>query len=153
MRMYCLRLAHSYSPTRRIWSTSVGEVNYSSVAHLFTNQEILAKIVSFCEGVSTVLKDGGNNRLFALLKVLALLDARVSGLEDMTTINTFRERYLLLIKHYLESRFSFLHAHRYLAEVMKVCEDLDELGGKDLLEFFSCHTVHFKPLITEFLAL
>lgn len=152
MRFYCLRLAHSYIPHRRTWVTNVGEMSESAARLLFKDNNLpvlLNTIINFSEGVEFVFQ--GNPSMYALLKVLVLFDPRDHGLSDNTLVNTFKDHYLLLLKHYLEARFSFTHAQRYLTEMMQVYEDLDDLGH-DFVNFFTNYPSQLHPLIAEFLS-
>ena len=148
MRLYCLRLAQAYVPERKSWKSMVGEVSESGLSHLFKEPRILREIVGFCEGVKFVVKN--DTTLYALMQTLVLFDPRDASLENRVLVNYIKDKYMVLLKHYLESRFSFLHADRYLAEIVQICLDLEELGH-NLVLFFSDYSSHFYPLITEFL--
>lgn len=52
-----------------------------------------------------------------------MFDPREANIVDRQLINTFRDKYIILLKHYLESEYSFLYAERYMSAIMdKVVE-------------------------------
>ena len=148
MRLYCLRLAEVYIPERKSWKSMVGEVTESGLKHLFQEPRILREIMVFCEGVKFVVKN--DTTLYALMYTLVLFDPRDPSIENRVLVNNIKDKYIVLLKHHLESKFSFLHADRYLAEMVQICLDLEDLGH-NLVLFFSDYSSHFYPLIAEFL--
>jgi hypothetical protein len=148
MRMYCLRLAHNYYPERASWITSVGEMPLDYVIHLFKDPNLFSAIRTFCEGTKFVVFD--NPTLYALVKVMVLFDPRVRGVQDTNVVNSAKDHYLLLLKHYLEGRYSFLHANRYFTELMLIYEDLDKIG-QIFVQFLTNYDTRLHPLIAEFL--
>lgn len=148
MRLYCLRLAEVYIPERKSWKSMVGEVSESGLKHLFREPRILREIMVFCEGVKFVVEN--DTTLYALMYTLVLFDPRDPSIENRVLVNNIKDKYIVLLKHHLESQFSFLHADRYLGEMVQICLDLKDLEH-NLVLFFSDYSSHFYPLIAEFL--
>ena len=148
MRLYCGRLAEAYSPDRRLWETSAGEVTEEEVAHLFKEPAILTAIVNFCRGVKFVVST--DITVFALLQTLAIFDAAAPGLGNREEVNRLKEKYTLLVKHHLQAKLSYQHAGRYLTEAIAILQD-EETLGQMLMDFFTDYSSHFHPLISEFL--
>ena len=57
---------------------------------------------------------------------------------DRQLINTFRDRYVILLKHYLESEYSFLYTERYLRAILDKTVEIRLMADKsmDILKDF-----------------
>ena len=109
----------------------------------------MSQMVGFCQGVKFVVKSDAT--LYALMHTLVLFDPRDPNLENRVLVNSSKDKYMVLLKHYLESQLSVLHADRYLVEMVQICLDLEDFGHNREL-FFSDYSSHFHPLVEEFLS-
>lgn len=149
MRLYCLRLAEVYIPERKSWKSMVGEVSESGLKHLFREPRILREIMVFCEGVKFVVEN--DTTLYALMYTLVLFDPRDPSIENRVLVNNIKDKYIVLLKHHLESQFSFLHADRYLVEMMEQILDLQQLSQSSMV-FYRHFSSQFRPLVAEVLS-
>ncbi|KAL8616587.1 hypothetical protein ACOMHN_036619 [Nucella lapillus] len=121
MRSVVLRWTGLYVVERHTWLTRFGECSVSTASVVFGHEDAIQEMAAFCHATKTVLKN--DVTLFVLTHCLILFDAREQNLVDRQLINTFRDKYLVLLKHYLESEYSFLFAEGYLKAIQdKVIE-------------------------------
>ncbi|KAL8598363.1 hypothetical protein ACOMHN_047684 [Nucella lapillus] len=128
MNVYCVRLAESFDTDRRLWKTTVGEVGPEEVAHLFREPGVLAQIVSFSECTKHVMET--DITTYGLMFALVIFNPLDPSLQNRDFVSKQKDKYMVLLKRYLESRLSFLHADRYLAEIINVLVDVETLGQK-----------------------
>lgn len=112
MQTTVLRWASLYVVERDSWLSRFGEASVSNASRIFGNEEMLRQMANFCSSVKTVLKN--DVTLYVLLHCLILFDPQHSNLVDRQLINTFKDKYIILLKHYLESEYSFMYAERYV---------------------------------------
>ena len=70
--------------------------------------------------------------LFVLMHCLILFDPREANLVDRQLINTFRDKYVILLKHYLESEYSFLYTERYLRAILDKTVEIRHVADKSM---------------------
>jgi nuclear receptor subfamily 1 group I len=143
---YHIRMAFEYLPEQRAWVNMFGTRTVDQLSGFFGDPKGVDQYASFCESFKSVLKN--DMSLYALMIMLVLFDPSDASLQDRTMVNTVRDKYVLLLKHYLESQFSFLFADRYLAEVFSQLVDLRVLSQSSM-QFYKHFSSQFKPLIAE----
>jgi hypothetical protein len=74
------------------------------------------------------------------------------NIADRQLVNTFRDKYLVLLKHYLESQVSYLYAEQYLDHLKERLAELTVLGQK-MTDMFKEWTGLIQPLMIEVLSL
>ena len=148
LQWYHIRTASHFIPERRAWVNFFGAFAESELGSFFGDAHGVQQYADFCEGLKFVVKN--DTTLYALMYTLVLFDPRDPSIENRVLVNNIKDKYIVLLKHHLESQFSFLHADRYLGEMVQICLDLKDLEH-NLVLFFSDYSSHFYPLIAEFL--
>ena len=100
--------------------------------------------------LKTLLKN--DVTLYALLQCVLLFDPSQPHVADRQLVNGLRDKYLLLLKHYLESVVSYQHAHDYLDLLRDKLGELAVLGEK-MTDMFKTWTGLIQPLMIEVLSL
>ncbi|KAK7486209.1 hypothetical protein BaRGS_00022532 [Batillaria attramentaria] len=147
MQLSSIRATAFFLPERNLWRNNLlGDVSVQDVLDHCSHHPCVSEFAQFCKSLKSVAKT--NCTVYALMHTLALFDARDDKLEERVLVNTLKDRYLILLKHHLESEFSFLHADRYLNELMEILVDVRQLG-QTMMEFYRQYSHMFKPLLTE----
>ncbi|KAK7110571.1 hypothetical protein V1264_014420 [Littorina saxatilis] len=146
---YHIRLASDFIPERRSWVNAFGAMSEVDLGNFLGDPHSVQEYAEFCEGLKFVVKN--DTTLYTLMHTLVLFDPRDSKVEDRIMVNTLKDKYLVLLKHHLESQFSFLHADRYMAEIAQQILDLRQLGESSLI-FYKHFQSQFRPLIAEVFA-
>ena len=149
LQWYHIRTASYFIPERRYWANPFGVVEESELSGFFGDAHGLREYADFCEGLKFMVKN--DTTLYALMHTLVLFDARDPNIENRVLVNNTKDKYMVLLKHYLESQFSFLHADRYLVEIMEQILDLQQLGQSSM-SFYKHFSSHFRPLVAEVLS-
>lgn len=130
MRSVILRWTALYVVERNAWLTRFGECNVKTASVIFGHEDIMKEMASFCHSTKTILKN--DVTLFVLMHCLILFDPRETNLVDRQLINTFRDKYVILLKHYLESEYSFLYTERYLRAILDKTVEIRHVAYKSM---------------------
>lgn len=148
LQTYILRSSALYILERKAWQTYMGDLTFDDLQARFQNTSV-RMFADYCAALKSVART--NSTLYALLHCLALFDARDATLQDRVKVNALRDKYILLLKHYLESEYSYRHSSRYLVEIMALLEDVHGLKAR-VLGFYNQFSKFFRPLVAEFFA-
>ncbi|XP_076466050.1 uncharacterized protein LOC143297522 isoform X2 [Babylonia areolata] len=130
MRSVILRWTGLYVVERNSWLTRFGECSVSTACVIFGHEDVIQDMAAFCRSMKIILKN--DVTLFVLTHCLLLFDPREQTLVDRQLINSFRDKYLILLKHYLESEYSFLFSDRYLQALMDKIIEIRHVADKCL---------------------
>ena len=128
MRSVILRWTALYVVERNTWLTRFGECSIAKASIIFGHEDIIREMAAFCRSSKIILKN--DVTLFVLMQCLILFDPREPNLVDRQLINTFHDKYIILLKHYLESEYSFLYTERYLRAVMDKTVEIRGVADK-----------------------
>lgn len=141
-------LSATYIIERRIWATELGEFLIDRLPSVLLDDVAKEELETFSRTLKAVAKN--DVTIYALLHVLVLLDPRNGPVEGKQLLNACRDRYWILLKHYLEAEFSYQHAEDYLMAFMEGLYSLRKIAytGFAFVERFSSS---LKPLAAEML--
>ncbi|KAL8620638.1 hypothetical protein ACOMHN_029528 [Nucella lapillus] len=146
LQWYHVRSASEFIPEIRSWVNVFGSISETQLGNFFGDMHGVKEYADFCEGIKFVVKN--DMTLYALIHTLMLFDPRDPHIENRVWVNKVRDKYMVLLKHHLESQFSFFHADRYLAEVVEQMLDLLQLSQSSLV-FYKHFSSQFRPLVAE----
>ncbi|KAK7110570.1 hypothetical protein V1264_014419 [Littorina saxatilis] len=147
LETYTLRSTALFIIERNAWHTFKGDMQLADLQAKFQDHTSIQFFADYCTALKSVAKT--NTTLYALLHCLTLFTVRGARLEDRQQVSALKDKYLLLLKHYLESEFSYSHAGRYLVELMALLEDMHNLRHK-VMGFYKQFSSFFRPLVAEF---
>ena len=105
------------------------------------------KVLEFCHHLKAVAKN--EVAVYALLHCLVLFDPCQTSVEDRQLVNALRDKYVILLKHYLESQYSYLHANRYFSVLVDILVQVRQLGQQGRAFYTQIAEGVFKPLSAE----
>ncbi|KAL8598364.1 hypothetical protein ACOMHN_047685 [Nucella lapillus] len=147
LETYALRSAALFIVEREAWHSYLGDLKLQDIKKIFEDHDSTDVFANYCAAMKSVVKT--NSTIYAMLHCIILFDVRNTKLEDYGKVSVIQDKYLVLLKHYLQSEFSYLHASRYLAELMALLEDMHNLHHK-IVFFYKKFSSFFRPLISEF---
>nr|KAG5714328.1 hypothetical protein BaRGS_018545 [Batillaria attramentaria] len=135
----------SYSEERDAWLKDNFEVPLSAYVGATQNPELMRRYADFCRITKRVLKNDISG--YALLNLLVLLEPQTASLSDRQTVNTLHDKYATLLKHHLESQYSYMFAGQYLEAAWDCLHD-SKLVAADMVSLF----INFKDFIGPLMA-
>ncbi|KAK7508740.1 hypothetical protein BaRGS_00000306 [Batillaria attramentaria] len=145
MRCFLVKGSVSYSEERDAWLKDNFEVPLSAYVGATQNPELMRRYADFCRITKRVLKNDISG--YALLNLLVLLEPQTASLSDRQTVNTLHDKYATLLKHHLESQYSYMFAGQYLEAAWDCLHD-SKLVAADMVSLF----INFKDFIGPLMA-
>ncbi len=146
-----LRSVSLYDCERDVWVTPKGDIpteilkNATGYIHLHDSH------VNYCKSLKSLV--GDDLIIVIILLVTVLFSPEGPHVNVREVISNIQDKYLLLLKHYLESKYSFIHAadmYPSLMSKMKELKELAESHGKYLLDI---NPREIEPIMLEILDL
>lgn len=146
-----LRSAFFYSIEDDAWVTPTGSIPTSILKSATGFGEIHDLHTAYCR----TLKEITNNDygLFALLQIIVVFDPDGEDLQNKEAISNIQDKYLVLLKHYLEAEFSFKKGQEYFATLMQKIADMKQLNDSHTKVLLQVNPCDIEPLMLEVLNL
>ena len=146
-----LRSAFFYSIEDDAWVTPTGTIPTSILKSTTGFGEIHDLHTEYCRTLKEITAN--DYGLFALLQIIVVFDPDGDEVRNKEMISNIQDKYLVLLKHYLEAEFSFTKGQEYFATLMQKIADMKQLNDchtKILLQVNPCD---IEPLMLEILNL
>ncbi|KAL8558887.1 hypothetical protein ACOMHN_054318 [Nucella lapillus] len=150
MRTLILKGAACFVVERDAWIKAYGELPVSLFVRLTGHERLILQYAGFCRSLKTLLKN--DVTMYALLQCVMLFDPRQPNIADRQLVNSLHDKYLQLLKHYLESQVSYDHAERYMDYLKGKLAELTFLAHH-MTDMFRNWTGLIQPLMIEVLSL
>lgn len=147
MQCYGVATAAMCVPERGIWVTAFGDVGKTHLPAAIQSGTFVAEVFDFCAGLKAVAKT--DLTIYGLLHCILLFEPREATVEDKRLVNTFKDKYITLLKHYLESEFSYIYSDMYFGTILENLGKLRMLGPQ-AVAFYKRFSAYFTPLGAEF---
>lgn len=120
-----IRSASHYDVIKDVWVTPKGEIPTSILKIATGMQNLYEEHAKYCRNFADVVKR--DSHLVALMQVLCLFAPDRPRLSDRQSVSNIYDRYILLLKHYLEARHGFTRGRTLLAAVLTNLAELQAL--------------------------
>ncbi|KAK7110569.1 nuclear hormone receptor family member nhr-8-like [Littorina saxatilis] len=139
----------AYVHERDCWLSLRGDLTSSHLRKLTNDDPYIQIGVEYCRSVKSLVKN--DFTIYALIHCMILFDPRDAKIVDRQIINQTRDKYVIMLKHYLESQYSYLYADEYFVAIQERVREMCHLAlsGNALFRRYSSA---FQPLITEMLS-
>ncbi|KAH9489934.1 hypothetical protein Btru_038295 [Bulinus truncatus] len=151
MKTLLLRSALFYSIEKDAWITPKGEIPSSILKKTTGFVSLHNNHVYYCRRVKSMAQE--DLHLYALLQALILFDPAGINLSSREFISSIQDKYIVLLKHYLESRFSYDYAKEYYVSSLDRLCDLRVLSEEHAKLLLQVNPVDVEPLMLEVLNL
>ncbi|XP_059154197.1 nuclear hormone receptor HR96-like [Physella acuta] len=151
MKTLLLRSALFYSIERDAWLTPNGEIPSSILKRSTGFVSLHNNHVYYCQRVKSMALDDCS--LYALLQALIIFDPSGANLSSREFVSSLQDRYILLLKHYLESKFSYEFAKEYYVSALDRICDLRALSEEHAKVLLQVNPIDVEPLMLEVLNL
>uniref|UniRef100_A0A1I8HYW8 Nuclear receptor domain-containing protein n=1 Tax=Macrostomum lignano TaxID=282301 RepID=A0A1I8HYW8_9PLAT len=141
-----LRSAVHYDRERDVWVTPKGDVPTAILKDIPGFAELHDDHLKFCRLFKDLLRDPF---LVPLVQVLALFTPDRPNVTDRSAVADVQDRYICLLKHYLEGRCGFTEARRLLPRILSAMEELHDLAGGHGRLLLHVNPAEVDPLLLE----
>ncbi|KAK7110946.1 nuclear hormone receptor HR96-like [Littorina saxatilis] len=140
--------AFLYSVDRQAWFEYIGFVSVEAFARVLQNESVVKRMGDLCGRLKSALKE--DHSLYMLLVCSIFFDPLTPNVSDRQSVNFFRDKYTLLLKHYLDSKFSYMFSSQYQA-FLQDCLAQSKTLAADMTTLLATWKDLFEPLIVELL--
>ncbi|VDL62338.1 unnamed protein product [Hymenolepis diminuta] len=120
-----IRSASHYDVVKDVWLTPKGEIPTSILRIATGLQNLYEEHAKYCRNFADVVRK--DSHLVALMQVLCLFAPDRPRLSDRQSVSNIYDRYILLLKHYLEARHGFTRGRTLLAAILTNLAELQAL--------------------------
>ncbi|KAL8598365.1 hypothetical protein ACOMHN_047686 [Nucella lapillus] len=107
LKNYALRSAALFIVEKEAWYSCLGDLKLEDVKKILKDHDSMEVFANYYAAMKSVVKT--NTTIYALLHCIILFDVRNTKLEDYGKVSAIQDKYLVLLKHYLQSEFSYLY--------------------------------------------
>ena len=125
-----------YIAEKEAWLTRMGYFTVEHCKMLLPNHPLSDPALNYCRSVKSIVKN--DVTLYALLHCVVLFDPCDERVIDRQLINSIRDKYIILLRHYLESVYSYRHSEKYM------------MALQENLIFYRNLCQEGKPLVKKF---
>ncbi|KAL4232321.1 zinc ion binding [Mactra antiquata] len=147
-----LRSARFYNPESDAWMSGSGEEICTSILLKSTGYaELHVLHTNFCRSLKSVISN--NLTLFGLMQVLCVFNPAYEEHVDKKKVSDIQDKYLLLLKHYLEWCHSYEASRKLFAKLVDLLVDLKDVSDAHNAIILQANLLDIEPLMLEVLNL
>lgn len=147
MQSVLLRSACIYILEKDVFLCARGELTSTVLQNCLNNNALYTAHINFCRSIKSIILN--NYTLWALAQILALFNPCGAAIVEREMLSSLQDRYILLLKHYLESEFSFSFSQDYFLAIQDMLGDLKSLGEAYTTVIYNANPTEIEPLLLE----
>ncbi|WAR22205.1 VDR-like protein [Mya arenaria] len=146
-----IRSAWFYSIDKDAWNTASGEISAKILKTLVSYNQVYEQHTMFCRKVKTMFSD--DPHLFSLVQLLCVFDPMCPNVQNKTAISNLHDKYLLLLRHYLEWKYSFKETPLMFREIVNLLVEIKDVVKVHNMIIVNSDPSQIEPLMLEILDL
>ncbi|XP_074643728.1 vitamin D3 receptor B-like [Tubulanus polymorphus] len=142
-----LRSAEHYNPEKDSWITPNGEIPTIVLKKATGYVELHEEHVKYCQSLKPLIQNDTN--IMGIMQTISLFSPDRPNIRERESVSNLQDKYMSLLKHYLESRHSYAHARNLYPRLLSKLDELQQLTenhGKVLLHV---NPNEIEPLMLE----
>lgn len=146
-----LRSVNFYDVENDAWLTPTGNIPSSVLKQATGYHDLHEAHTSYCRSLKAITQD--DEYIMAILQVMLIFRPDGLNLQHRHQISDLQDKYFILLKHYLESSFSYMHAHIVLTNLLRKFNELQKIGDDHAKIILQLNPGQIEPLMLEVLNL
>lgn len=146
-----LRSSCFYNIERDSWMTGSGEISTKILQKSTGYSELHEIHTNFCRALKEVVHD--NKVLFSLIQVICIFNPDCKDVQGKCLMSNLQDKYIILLKHYLEWEFSYANAGSIFAKIMTIIADMKRTSDAHNAIILQANPSDIEPLMLEVLDL
>lgn len=151
MRSLLLRSVAFYIVEKDAWLTLKGEIPTSILKEATGFGSIHNLHVGYCRTLKAIIQS--NFTLYGLMQVMIIFNPDGNNLIDRELMSNLQDKYISLLKHYLEAEYSYDFAQEYFVAVLDKLSELKGLSDHHSRILLQVNPSQIEPLMLEVLNL
>lgn len=120
-----VRNAYIYVEERQTWLSNIGEITVEMMRNVFSFHAYLDSMIELNQSLKSIIKN--DTILYAVMSCIILFDPSCGKIKDRQLVSSIQDKYVILLRHYLESEFSYKYSDFYMQLLMKKLVEIREL--------------------------
>lgn len=145
-----LRSSCFYNIERCSWMTGSGEIS-TSILKSTGYSELHEVHTKFCKTLKQLIRD--DMTLFSLIQVICIFNPECKELHEKCVMSNIQDKYIILLKHYLEWEFSYINARDIFANLLNIIADMKRVSDAHNSIILQANPADIEPLMLEVLDL
>lgn len=149
MHMLLLRSVSLYDCERDVWVTPRGDIPTEILKNATGYVQLHDDHIQYCKSIKSII--GNDLTIVVILLVLVLFAPEGAHVVMRDLVSNIQDRYLVLLKHYLEAKYTYLRTAEMFPQLLNKIRELNtlaEVHGKILLEI---NPEEIEPIMLEIL--
>ena len=151
LRTLLLRSVNFYDMEQDAWKTPTGCIPNHVLKNATGYHELHDGHTIYCRTLKNLSDDDLN--IMSLLQMVIIFDPDIQNVPDYQVMSDVQDRYILLLKHYLESTVSFAFGQLLLSKLLNKIDELKVLGDSHAKILLQVNANQIEPLMLEVLNL
>ncbi|KAH3706603.1 hypothetical protein DPMN_065991, partial [Dreissena polymorpha] len=142
-----LRSAWFYDIENEGWMTPTGCISAKILKNAVGYSEVYEAHIGFCKRVKTLFED--DSRLFSLVQMLCIFSPINTELKVKPEVANLQDKYLILLKHYLEWKFSYIQCAAVFTQIINLISEMKNLSDVHYAIILRANPSEIEPLMLE----
>lgn len=145
LHLLLLRPVSLFDAVKGLWTNPMGDIPTEVLKSATGNMH--EEHVAYCRSLKSII--GNDNNLLAILLLLVLFCPSSPCLTHPELVSNIQDKYLLLLKHYLEAKFTFKHSTHTFSRLLDKISELDGLVGRHSSILLDVDPQQVEPIMLE----
>lgn len=146
-----LRSIFFYDVEQEGWRTLTGLVPAKVLKDVTGFSDLYQTHIDFSREMKKTCKE--DITVFAIIQAIIVFNPESPGLKNLQLVSDIQNRYIVLLKSYLEYKISFCHAQVYFPLFLRKFTELKKIGNDHAKIILQVQTSKIEPLMLEILNL
>ncbi|KAL5017489.1 hypothetical protein ScPMuIL_007078 [Solemya velum] len=146
-----LRSVTFYHVEKDAWITPTGVIPTSILKSATGFIELHDSHTKYCRSLKAVVKD--DLHIMAMLQAIVIFNPDGQNIISRSTVSDIQDKYIILLKHYMESIWTFEYARDYYPFVLQKIAELKGLSEEHASVLLQVNPNKIEPLMLEVLNL
>jgi hypothetical protein len=146
-----LRSIFFYDIEQEGWRTLQGLIPAKVLKDVTGYSDLYETHINFSREMKKTCKE--DISVFAIIQAIIVFNPESPGLKNLQLVSDIQNRYIVLLKSYLEYKISFSHAQAYFPVFLRKITELKKIGNDHAKIILQVQTSKIEPLMLEILNL
>ncbi|XP_050398821.1 nuclear hormone receptor HR96 isoform X1 [Patella vulgata] len=146
-----LRSVAFYIVERDSWMTPNGEISTKVLKTTTRHGDLYDSHIKYCRSLKSIVNN--NTKLFALIQTLIIFNPDAQNIRARDEMSNVQDKYLILLKHYLEHEYSFEFAKNYFVAILAKIYEIKKISDNHAKVLLQVDPAEIEPIMLEILNL
>ncbi|XP_064631107.1 nuclear hormone receptor HR96-like isoform X2 [Lineus longissimus] len=142
-----IRSAEHYNQEKDAWITPTCEIPTIVLKRATGYEKFHEEHIKYCKSIKPLTQDDPN--ILMMMMIISLFYPDRPNVTERETVSDAQDKYICLLKHYLESKYSFYRARQLFPRILAKLDELQELTENHGRVLLHVNPSEIEPLMLE----